>query len=175
LGAVAVLVLAACGSSSVASPPATTAPAVKAVPAGVNPSKSARMVCAPEANRDIALALGVARAHISPPTWADHVYTCRYEYPQGAVTLAVKELDNAAQTQAYFAGLAAQLGRRPQQLALGDGAFITSNGSVVVRKDWKVLTVDVTALPARFGKQHLTASDTGEAVAATVMGCWTGS
>ena len=35
--------------------------------------------------------------------------------------------------------------------SLGQGAFQTTNGSVVVRKDWKVLLVDDTGLPAQFG------------------------
>jgi hypothetical protein len=168
--------LGACGaSSSGTSQPATTEATVKARPAGVNPSKSARMVCASEANRDIADALEVKPATISPPTWVDHVYTCRYDYPEGAVTLAVKELSTAAETRAYFRGLAAQLGKQPKQVLLGDDAFVTTDGSVVVRKDFKVLTVDVSRLPATFGTQDLTASQTGEAIAATVMGCWTGS
>ncbi|MCU1457061.1 MAG: hypothetical protein JWL73_1153 [Actinomycetia bacterium] len=168
--------LAGCGSSSsTASPSGTSVKTVKPKPAGVNPSKSARMVCGSEANGDIAKAFGVSPARISTPTWIDHVYSCTYEYPDGVATLSVKELDSAAETKAYFEGLATQMGRTSEQLALGQGAFVATNGASVVRKDWKVLVVDVTKLPPKFGKQHLSPTLTGEGIAATVMGCWTGA
>ena len=54
---VTVVVLTGCGSSSVASSDtSSTVATVKPQPAGPNPSKSARMVCSPEANGEIAQA-----------------------------------------------------------------------------------------------------------------------
>ena len=59
------------------------------------------MVCAPEAQREIAAALGVT-AHVQTPTWSGHVYTCRYMYPNGAFVLSVKELSSWSQTLCIF-------------------------------------------------------------------------
>lgn len=148
---------------------------MKPVPAGINPSKSARMVCAAEAQQDLGDSLGVKPTLVTPPTWVDHAYSCRYVYPDGSYTLAVKELDSAAQTKAYFEHLATTLGRRGKVIPLAQGAFHTNDGSLVVRKDWKVLLVDVAKIPARFGTPPITKAQTAVAVGATIMGCWTGS
>ena len=50
---------------------------------------------------------------------------------------------------------------------------MTTNGSVVVRKDNMVLLVDVQALPSMFGRPASARSETAEIVATTIMGCWT--
>ena len=57
---------------------------------------------------------------------------------------------------------------------LGQGAFRTSGGDVVVRKDWKVLLVDVSALPSQFGVPSTSATDVAYTVADVVLGCWDG-
>jgi hypothetical protein len=173
-GAVA---LAACGSSSTASPPTTpsTVKTVKARPAGVNPSKSARMVCEDEAQEDLADSLGVKPTTVTTPTWADHVYSCTYVYPNGTLTLSVKELDSAKQTTDYVNQLRTQLGHKSGNIGIGQGAFETKNGSLVARKDWKVLTVDVSKIPPRFGEPPITPTEVGLATGETVMGCWSGT
>jgi hypothetical protein len=132
------------------------------------------MICSTEAQTDIASSLGL-KATVSAPTWIDHVYSCTYTYPTGVLTLSVKELDTAAQTTATYNGFAAQLGRRTTDVAFGNGAFLTTNGSVIVRKDFKVLDVDVSKLPIKFGVPPQDRSSAALSVAATVMGCWTGS
>ena len=67
------------------------------------PSEIAKMVCASEAQEDIATNLGnVQPTTVTTPTWKDSVYSCRYVYPSGAVTLSVKELRNAAATHALL-------------------------------------------------------------------------
>ena len=103
------------------------------------------------------------------------MYSCTYTYPTGVLTLSVKELDTAAQTTRTYNAFAARLGRRPTSVAFGQGAFITTNGSVIVRKDFKVLDVDVSKLPLKFGVPPQDRSNAALSVAATVMGCWTGS
>ncbi len=133
------------------------------------------MVCDAGAQRELHDSLGVAPTAVTPPTWSDHVYACSYVYPDGTLTLTVKELDSAAQTKAYFDRLGRQLRRAGDTVSFGQGAFHTRNGSLVVRKDWKVLLVDVSKLPAQFGQPPITRSEIGVAVAATIMGCWTGS
>ena len=47
------------------------------------------------------------------------------------------------------------------------------DGSVVVRKDYKVLLVDITKLPAKFGVPSATRGDVAINVAETIMWCWT--
>jgi len=140
------------------------------------PSASAKMVCASEAQEDIANNLGnVQPTTVTTPTWKDSVYSCQYVYPSGTVTLSVKELRNAAATTRYFDKLGDTLGRRPGKLALGQGAFTAKDGSVVVRKDFKVLDVDVSQLSGKLGTTPpLDASLVALNIAATVLGCWTG-
>ena len=66
------------------------------------------------------------------------------------MALSVKELSSWAQTYAYF-DARHPTGQARTLQGLGQGAFQTTDGSVVVRKDWKVLLVDSSGLPAQFG------------------------
>jgi hypothetical protein len=154
---------------------ASTVATVKPEPAGAEPSESARMLCAEEVRKDLETVLGVAPVLVTPPTWIDHRYACDYVYPNGTLSISVKELDNESQTRHYFDELGAQLDRRPRNLGLGQGAYKTANGSLVVRKDWKVLLVDVSKLPAQFGQPPVPRTETANKVGVTVMGCWTGA
>lgn len=132
------------------------------------------MICSTEAQNDIAASLGMT-AKVGTPTWVDHVYACKYVYPDGVITLSVKELSDATQTTATYTAFATRLGRRPDIVSFGQGAFITTNGSVIVRKDFKVLDIDVSQLPPKFGRPLQDRSDVALSVAATVMSCWTGA
>ena len=173
---VAAVALAGCGSSSKTGADATTTTAVSegGHPPGVDPSASSKMVCSAEAQRDITASIGV-KATVSAPTWVDDVYSCKYQYPDGVITLSVKELaSEAATTKEYNADAAAQ-GRRPDVVSFGEGAYITTNGSVIVRKDFKVLDIDVAHLPLKFGSPAQDRSDIALSIAATVMSCWTGA
>lgn len=149
--------------------------AVASRPAGVNPSQSAKMICAREAQGDLAESLGVPATQVTTPTWVDHLYACTYLYPNGSFAMSVKELDNRADTTSYFNALAALYGRRPGNIGIGQGAFVTTNGNVVVRKDYKVLYVDTSQLPASFGQPPQGQSDNALSVAATIMSCWSGA
>ena len=177
------LLLAACGSSGKSAAPTTTAPAGPtttvhvAQPVGAKPSKSAQMICEKEAIDAIeASATGVKTTSITTPTWNDHVYACDYMYPGGVkIGLSVKELSDAAETTAYFDSLATKLGKAKDVSDLGQPAFQTHDGSIVIRKDYKVLTVDVSKLPAQFGVPVAPRGDVAINVASTLMGCWTGA
>ncbi len=131
------------------------------------------MVCQRKAATEIRDALG-EQATISAPTWARHRYACTYRYPTGALTLSVQELSSWRQTYRYFDRLARSLHRTRSIFELGQGAFRVRNGSVVVRKDWKVLLVDVSRLPGRFGSPPSSASEVALAVAGVIMDCWHG-
>ncbi len=131
------------------------------------------MVCAREAQREIAETLGV-RASVSTPTWVGHAYSCRYRYPDGAFVLTVKELSSWPQTLAYYTAIGTQQGRTATVANLGQGAFQTDNGSMIVRKDWKILTVDISGLPAQFGKPPTSRGDVAVTIADLILACWAG-
>jgi hypothetical protein len=172
--AVVVLVMLTGAGCSGASSGPTTSPTTRVpLPAGPTPSEIAIMVCAKEANKEIALALGET-ASISTPSWSDHRYSCRYSYPKGSFMLSVQELSSEAETTAYFDSLAARLGKTRDLQALGQGAFQTTNGSVVVRKDWKVLLVDDSGLPMQFGVPPTSSGSVAVTVGAVILGCWAG-
>ena len=166
---VVVLSVAACGSTGASI--ADTTP----LPAGPTPSKVAKMVCAGEAQADMQSALGEV-ATVTTPTWSadEHVYSCTYAYPTGSFTLSVKELSSWSQTEDYYAGLEVTMGKSRNLLGLGQAGFQARDGSVVVRKDWKVLTVDSTGLPAWFGVPPISSGEVAIDVADVILGCWDG-
>lgn len=171
----AVLGLAACGTAASSTTGVSRGVTVPPRPAGAKPSVSSKMVCAREAQNEIQSGLGAQPSQVSAPTWIDHVYSCQYVYANGSFTLTVKELDSAAQTARYFSDLSLRFGRRPDRIAIGQGAFLTTNGSIVVRKDWKVLDVDVSRLPSSFGQPPQNPADVAVSVAATILSCWSGA
>lgn len=131
------------------------------------------MICRSEEIAKINSAIGTT-AVVAKPTWTDHLYSCQYRYPTGSMRLSVKELSSWSQTTAYFRSLGARLGDTGTIPNLGQGAFQTKNGSVVVRKDWKVLLVDVAALPGQVGQPPVSAGDAAVTVADAILGCWNG-
>lgn len=165
------LAVGGCGGGLLDAAPTPTT-TVAAAPAG--PSVSARMVCEDEARDDITAALGVAAQRVETPTWNDRLYSCRYDYAGGSFLMSVKDLANAQETTRYYDSLAASLGNTRTVAALGEGAFVTRNGSVVVRKDSKVLLVDNSALPPRLADTTSTPANVALLVAKTIMGCWEG-
>jgi hypothetical protein len=158
------LLLASCqGGSSTATPQ----------PAGRLPSPIAKEVCGKKAATEIANVLGET-AHVSIPTWRDHLYSCDYRYGAHWMALSVKELSSWPQTYAYFDGLADDLHRQMPLFRLGQGAFQARDGSVVVRKDWKVLLVDISGLPGSFGNPTSTSANVALSVAGVILACWHG-
>ena len=117
---------------------------------GPNPSPISIEVCSTEARTEITGALGeLATIGVDADLEWAAVYACDYTFPQGTIRMSVKELSSKSQTTAYFSDLAHQFGDKQTLYALGQAAFLTDNGSVVVRKDWKVLLVDSTRLRVR--------------------------
>ncbi len=169
--AVAVLALLGAGCSTAAAK--KTASTTPPRPAGRYPSAISKMVCADDAQKEIAEALG-EKATVTTPTWVNDTYTCRYVYPTGSMTLSVKELSSWSQTLAYFHHVGQTEGVRRNLANLGQGAFQVTNGSVAVRKDWKVLYVDITGLPPQFGKPPTSRGAVAVTVADVILGCWAG-
>jgi hypothetical protein len=145
----------------------------KAMP---SPSTSAQMVCQRVAQNEIASSLGLTATRVTHPTWdrAHHLYSCTYVYPKGNITLSVKEMSSASETTAYFDGIEHADGIVQNLSGLGQGAAILKNNDVVVRKNYKVLLVDVHDIPAAF-ITLMTRSDVATNIAAVIMGCWSGS
>jgi hypothetical protein len=176
-GFACILSMTSCGNSKPATPLSNSQNATVHVaqPARATPSVSAKMICAPKTQNELAVVLGVNTTKPVVPTWIDHIYSCRYTYHNAFMVLSVKELSSKAQTDSYFTSLAHRLGRTQQPRLLYRGLFFTTkNSSVVVRKDYKILLVNISGLPARFGKPPLTRADFALAVAATIMECWSG-
>jgi len=171
------LSMASCGGSTPATPAggARGATVHAAQPARAAPSATAKMICAHETQTELAGVLGVRTTQPVVPAWTGHRYSCRYTYRNGVMVLSVKELSSQAETDAYFTSLAHRLGQTGRPQAIDRGAFFTTrNHSVVVRKDDKVLLVNISGLPARFGAPPSTRADVAIKVAATIMDCWTG-
>ena len=172
------LSMTSCGGSKRATPAVSSQNAtVRATqPARAAPSAAAKMICARETQTELAAVLGVHTTQPVVPAWADHLYSCRYTYHGAFMVLSVKELPNQAETDGYFTSLAHRLGQTQRRQAIDRGAFFTTkNSSVVVRKDDKVLLVNISGLPARFGAPPYTRADIAIKVAATIMDCWTGA
>ena len=132
------------------------------------------MVCTKEARGEVAGVLGVKPTTVTKPTWVDHLYSCTYQYPSGSFTVSVKQLADRPTTISYFDELGTTLSRLPDNVPMGDGAFLTASGSMIVRKDNNVLEVDASKLPAKFSKLKLTPADVASSVAMTILGCWNG-
>ena len=167
-----VVTLAGCVGNSTASKTSTQP---SAQPVAATPSRSAKMICEQEAADEIAAVIGVKTTKPVVPTWSHGLYSCRYVYPNGEIALSVKELPSESATDAYFALLRRQHGEQRTWANLGQGAFVTPNGSMVVRKDYKVLFVDISRLPALFGSPRTARANAAVNVATTIMGCWTGA
>jgi hypothetical protein len=146
-----------------------------ALPAGPKPSESAQMVCGSEGQDDIEQIIGQPTTTPPAPTWVDHLYSCQYIYASGVLTLSVKELSTEAQTRTYYTRLLGRLGRQQQLKGVAQGAYVTARGSVVLRKDYKVLLVDTSGIPNTFGTSGAPRKQLAIGVAVTVLGCWTGA
>jgi hypothetical protein len=161
-GLVVVLVaVAGCASSSAAGKPGPRPP-------------SARQFCNARARREVSTSLGVPMLR-TPRAKADaRSYACAYEFADGAIHVSVSKLGSDRAARERLDAIARQRGRRPEPPMLGEEleAFVTTEGSMVVRKDREVLEVDVAGLPERFGRPPQTRSVIALAVAVTIIGHW---
>jgi hypothetical protein len=137
------------------------------------PSAKARMICADEAQEDLAGVLAV-RAKVSTPTWRDRTYACTYRYRSGSFDISVLEYPRIAQAAAEFTRQSTGPTVTEPGVGMADGAFVRSDGSIVVRADRRILEVDPTQLPEQFGKLRLTRSAFAQTVATVILRCWKG-
>jgi hypothetical protein len=168
------ILLAGCG----ATPPATGSPGPSpgrsnAGKLAGEPPASAAMICDADIKSKVREALSLAGPPSTEWHWSNGVYACDYYLPMGRMSLQVTVLTGARQARTMFnADLARTLGARPL-VGLGERAFGTENGTVLVLKDNQVLVVDTTRLPQEFGANGQRRTDLAYEVASDVMGCWT--
>ena len=165
------LLLAGCaGADAATAPPSPAATASTST----EPSATAAMICGDDVVGDVSRALALTAPPATDSTWADQLFTCAYSLPMGPLELAVKESPDRAAAAEYFADRQADLGDTAPALGLGERAFSTPTGTVVVVKDAMTLTVDATGLPEVFGDNGQRRGAFAYEVASIVLGCWTG-
>lgn len=142
--------------------------------AAEGPSPSAKMICAAETRADLNKALGLHTVAAGKATWVNPVYTCRYVLPVGALVISVTETADAAATGRTFAALRRGTGPTHDVAGLGQAAYGTTDGIILLRKDNNILRVDATALPVEFGAQQQKRTDFAYEIASDILGCWTG-
>ena len=155
------------------STPARTT-AAPAAAAGAGPTATALMVCGSDISTKITQILRLDRPASTHSTFTAGRFTCTYDLPVGPLVLAVQQSPTKAQADTYFRTLRPTLGLTEDQPGLGEHAYSTPTGTIVVIKDNQTLTVDATALPAVFGTQDQKRTDLAYEVASDVLGCWTG-
>jgi hypothetical protein len=153
--------------------PAPTHPSTPAA-SGTAPTATALMVCGSDISGKITQILKLDRPATTHSTFTAGRYSCTYDLPVGPLVLAVQQSPTKAQANSYFRTLRPTLGLTEDQPGLGEQAYSTPTGTVVVIKDSQTLTVDATALPAVFGSQDQKRTDLAYEVASDVLGCWTG-
>ena len=141
------------------------------------PSASSRMICGTEIRRDVATMLTLHPTPSTTTSWAGHLYTCTYHLPAGPLVLSVKESPNVASATAYFNALRQRLApTHPLTglLSLGETAYDTPGGMVIVLKDGKILQINATGLPRVAGQHQQSRTSLAYEVASDIIGCWTG-
>jgi hypothetical protein len=153
---------------------AVAAPGSNAEPPTGKPPASAAMICDADIKSKVREALSLAGPPSTEWGWSNGVYTCDYHLPMGRMSLQVTVLSDASQARTMFdADRARTLGALPLA-GLGERAYGTKNGTVLVLKDDQILVVDTTQLPQEFGANGQRRTDLAYEVASDVMGCWTG-
>ena len=171
--AMMVIVVGCSSSGGAQSAPAKTPTAGLLVTYGPEPTVSAKMICSPDGQAALSTALNVTAKRVTTPTWVDHLYSCTYQYDSGSFSVSVKELPTIPATIDYYNALKAK-STVAQPVALGQAGFMTTDNTSIVRKDNKVLDIDVTKLPAQFGQPPRSRTDVSLTIAVALLGCWTG-
>ncbi len=137
------------------------------------PSAAERMICGSETRTAITQVLGLTSPPNSAATWRNHTFTCRYRLPMGNFVISVTQSTDSAAAKQYFSSLRTTLGATTTLAGLGQGAYGTTAGKVVLIKDHDTLTVDASTLPPILGKQQSKRADFAYEIASTILGCWT--
>lgn len=137
------------------------------------PSAAAQMVCSADIKDKVTQVLGLSSSPVTHSTFVDHRFTCTYDLPMGPLKLSVQDSASKAAAGTYFTKLRPTLGATDTLIGLGERAYGTPSGTVVVLKDSQTLDVDATGLPTVFGAQRQRRTDLAYEIASDVLGCWT--
>ena len=133
------------------------------------------MVCGTEGQAAIAAFTNETPTKVTTPTWnndtSTRATTCTRRARWASRSRSSPPRPRPTRTTT---SLQKQFGVK-QKFELGQGAFVAPDGKVVTRKDYKVLTVDPTTLPAKFGQPPTTRANIAIGAASALMGCWTGA
>jgi hypothetical protein len=143
------------------------------VATAAKPSATALMVCGADIRAKVQQVLGLAEPPVATDSFVDGRYSCSYRLRPGPLVLSVQQSPSTAAARGYFAGERVRL-RGNGLPGLGEAAFGTGAGTVMVVKDHETLTVDATGMPAVFGNQQQKRTDLAYEIASDVLGCWTG-
>ncbi len=170
IGLLVVTALSACDSSGSSGSSASTT----SRPVSRDPALRARVFCNRSLQREITASIGVAPTRVTKARLADHMYSCRYEFAGATIALSLKGFPDATAARHYFDEQARLRGRRPEPPMLGEGmrAFVTTDGSMIVRKGADILDVDAHTLPPQFGDPPQDRALVSLAVAVTIIGHW---
>lgn len=160
------------GTSSASGAPTPKTPGVEP------PSESAKMICGAETKGNVATLLGRSAPPPTKATWADHLFTCRYQLQQGQLVISVKESSDTHAARSHFDTLKRGAGKTTALTgiaALGLPAFETPSGRTVFLKDNMTLDVDASTLSSTLGPHHTTRSSFAYTVGTDILACWTGS
>lgn len=124
--------------------------------------------------QNIATVLGLDATPPAVSSWKNQVYACTYALPTGPLMLTVKQSTDPAAATDYFKLLRPTLGDTSTLAGLGQEAYGTAAGKVVLVKDNDTLMVDATAQPAFLGAYQAKRADFAYQVASDILGCWTG-
>jgi hypothetical protein len=99
--------------------------------------------------------------------WTGWRYSCAYAFPDGTLAVNVDVFKSVAAAKQGFAKVRDKTEDRTRLYGIGQQAFQADDLKLVSRKDNFVLTVDPTALPARFNRDGIVWATT-----LAVFGCW---
>ncbi len=168
------LLLGGCAAADGATSAAGSTASPAATADGGGPPAAAEMVCGDEIRGEIAQVLSLPTPAPADATWADSVYTCTHQLPMGALVLSVEVSPSTTAAGARFDTRLADTAQSTPAAGLGERAYATPDGTVVVIKDDMTLTVDATGLPAVLGSNGQQRNDLAYEIASVVLGCWTG-
>lgn len=166
---------AATSSSSASSTVSAAARPIESGPTTSNgPSAPAAMICGAEIAGGLADLLDLPVTPRGTAVWRDHVYTCTYRLPVGPLVLSVTESPSPASAVGVFNLQRAKLRAARAIPDVGQPAYASADGNVLVRKDNFTLRVDATRLPAVLGPEHRDRADFAVQIATAIISCWTG-
>jgi hypothetical protein len=162
--AIAVGVLAGCASPATTPvtpvPPAVHSGAGMAMsdlatgsPAPGRPTPTAALICGDEIKGKVQQVLKLRAPAPTNSCFADDLFTCRYTLPQGTMRLSVRHSATKTAALAYLRTRRSAVKAGEATPGLGERAYSTGTGIVLVIKDNETLEVDTTALPKVFGTE----------------------